>query len=192
MAPVNEQLTPVQPSVDFSPLRLQTAINKLDAKNTALNLYVTTNQQLANVPVITVPARFQLYAMVDSTNQPRAYLAVKDNKKLFVNRSGKLTSSTSLDPSVRFQSAPAYSGPMNTLISYRNANERQTVKAALAALSDVYSLDLTIDERPVPNRQYQWILTDQLPKKYYPKHATLFRVWSNEIRPKMSFIRTKP
>ncbi|MBD2756077.1 BatA domain-containing protein [Spirosoma validum] len=174
LEPVSDQLTPTQKPSAFSPLRLQTAINKLDAKNTDLNLYVTANQDLASVPAITVPARFQLHTMVDSVNAPRAYLAVKGDKKLFVNRAGKLINSPALDPTVRFQSAPAHSGPISTLLNYRNEKERQTVKAALSALIDVYSLDLSIDDRPVANRQYSWILTDQLPAK--PSSQTLYVV----------------
>ena len=169
LEPIGEQLTPTQNSPKFSALRLQTAINKLDAQHTDLNLYVTTSQDLVSVPAITVPTRFRLHTLVDSASQPQAYLSVKGDKKLFINRAGKLVSSPALDPMLRFQSTPAHSGSIPTLLTYRNAKERQTVKAALAALTDVYSLDLTVDERPVPNRQYDWVLTDQLPMKPSPK-----------------------
>ncbi|WP_420150599.1 BatA domain-containing protein [Spirosoma sp.] len=174
LEPVSDQLTLPQKPSDFSPLRLQTAINKLDAKNTELHLYITANQDLASVPAITVPARFRLHTMPDSVTQPHGYLTAKGGKKLFINRAGKLTSSPTLDPTLRYQSAPAHSGTVATLVTYRNAQERQTVKAALAALADVYSLDLTVDERPVPNRQYELILTDQLPRK--PSKQTLYIV----------------
>lgn len=166
---VDDQLDEGQQSVRFDPLRLQTAINKLDAQTTELHLYVTTSPALARVPAISVPERFRLHTVPDSGSQPRAYLAGKGNKKLFVNRAGRLVSSPTLDPTLRFQSVPDSSGPINTLLSYRNTQERQTVRAALAALTDVYSLDLTIDETPVANRPYRWVLTDRLPTKPSPQ-----------------------
>lgn len=172
LEPVSETLTIPQQPLKLSPLRLQSAINQLDANNTELHLYTLNNQALASVPAITVPARFRLHTVADSTSQLRAYLTVKNNRKLFINRAGRLISSPALDPTLRFQPAPAYSGTINTLLDYRNKQERQTVKAALAALMEVYSLDLTVGERPVPNRQYRWILTDQPPTK--PSLQTLY------------------
>ena len=169
MEPVTDQFTPNQNSATFNALGLQTVINTLDTKNTDLHLYLINNQVLADVPAITVPAQFQLHTLTDSTRQPRPYLTVKNSKKLFVNQAGKLTSSTTLDPALKFQSDPVQTGPITTLLTYKNAQERQTVKAALAALTDVYDLDLTIDEKPTPDRQYSWILTDQLPAKPAPK-----------------------
>ena len=163
MEPVTDQFTPGRNSATFNALSLQTVINTLDTKNTDLHLYLVNNQALANVPAITVPARFQLHTLLDSTQQPRHYLAVKNNKKLFVNQAGKLTSSATLDPALKFQSNPVQAGPITTSLAYKNAQERQTVKAALAALTDVYDLDLTIDEKPTPDRQYSWVLADQLP-----------------------------
>ncbi|GAB4031046.1 BatA domain-containing protein [Spirosoma jeollabukense] len=169
MEPVTDQFTPGQNSATFNVLSLQTAINTLDTKNTDLHLYLVNNQALADVPAISVPGRFQLHALLDSTKQPRPYLTVKNNKKLFVNQAGRLTSNASLDPALKFQSTPVQAGPITTLLAYKNAQERQTVKAAIAALTDVYDLDLTSDEKPSPDRQYSWILTDQLPARPAPK-----------------------
>ena len=98
------------------------------------------SQTLADVPAITVPARFQLHTLVDSASQPRPYLMVKNDRKLFINRAGKLASAPALDPTLQFQSAPVHSGPIPVLLNYRNAQERQTVKAALGALTDVYAV----------------------------------------------------
>ncbi|GAB4046932.1 BatA domain-containing protein [Spirosoma litoris] len=162
---------------ELGPLRLQTAINQLDVQHNELHLYIGNNQALAEVPAISVPARFQLHSISDSTSQPRAYLLLKDGKKLFINRTGKLTSSPSLEPSLKFQSEPTHSGPIRTLLSYRNAHEKQTVAAALAALTDVYGLDLVIDDKQSPNQVYDWVLSDQVPAKSSPQ--TLFIVSGN-------------
>ncbi|GAB3996082.1 hypothetical protein GCM10028807_37930 [Spirosoma daeguense] len=150
-------------------LSIQTAINQLDVKNTDLHLYVMNSPALADVPAIAVPAKFHLHTFTDSTAQARPYLNVSQNKKLFINRLGKLTTDATLDPTLKFQSNPVHSGTLYTLVSYRNEREKQTVKAALKALADVYSFDFTVDERPIPNRTYHWVLTDQVPEKPVPQ-----------------------
>ncbi|AKD56269.1 BatA domain-containing protein [Spirosoma radiotolerans] len=163
-----------QKNPQLNPLQLQTAINKLDTRNSELHLYIANNQALADLPAITVPARFRLHSVIDSASQPHPYLTGKNGRKLFVNRAGKLSSVPVLDPTLKFQSAPANSGPIFVLLNYKNERERQTVKAALSALTDVYALDLMIDETPLPNRSYAWVLTDQSPVK--PADQTLYIV----------------
>lgn len=171
---VNEALALPDEAASFNPLTLQTAIQKLDTRHVELHLYILNNQALTSVPAITVPTRFRLHALRDTTRVPGAYLSVQGNKKLYVNRAGKLVSSPSLDPTLTYAQTPANTGPLYTLLSYHIPRERQTVKAALAALTDVYGLDLTIDEQPVPNRIYRWVLTDQLPST--PNPQTLYVV----------------
>lgn len=112
LEPVNDQLTIPQKSGPVNPLQLQTAINGLDFPNTELHLYLVNEQALAELPAITVPTRFFLHSVVDSTRQPQAYLAVKNDRKMFINRAGKLMSSSALDPTLKFQSAPVHSGPI--------------------------------------------------------------------------------
>lgn len=167
--PLTNQLSPPEKTARFSPLQVQTAINQIDQKNTELHLYTSTNPTLADVPVIMVPPRFYLHTVVDSASQPRAYLVVKNNRKLFINRAGKLMSNPVLDPTLKFSSVPAHSGPIRVLFAYRNKAEQQTVKAALAALTDVYGLDFTIDEKRTPNRFYDVLLTDNSPGTYSPR-----------------------
>lgn len=174
LSPLDEKPYSFQKGQRLNPLPLQTAINKLDTRNTELHLYITNSQDLANLPAITVPARFRLHTVIDSTSQPRPYLMGKNGRKLFINRAGKLASAPVLDPTVKFQSVPVNAGPIFVLLNYRNERERQTVKAAINALTDVYSADLIIDEAPLPNRSYAWVLTDQLPTK--PSAQTLYIV----------------
>lgn len=162
-------LVPVPSTLDlprhaaFDPLSLQTAITQLSAQPVDLQIYMANSPTLANVPAIAVPAQFSLHTIADSGQQLRPFLLVKDNRRLYVNRAGKLTSSGQSDPSVPLLSSPAHSGPIATLLSYRNGREKQTVQAALAALTDVYGLTFQVDERPISGRAYTWVLTDQLP-----------------------------
>ena len=172
--PLTDKLTPTTNPAAFNPLTLQTAIDQVDAKNTELHIYLSPAQTLASVPAITVPVRFKLHTVTDSASRPVGYLLGKDNRKLFVNRAGKFTSSSTFDPSLKFESAPTHSGPIRTLLTYRNNRERQTVKAALAALTDVYGLAVALDEKQQSNQRYDWVLTDQLPTK--PASQTLYIV----------------
>ena len=158
----------------FGPLSLQTAINQLDGKNTVLHLYLANNQSLSDVPAITVPLQFRLHTAVDSTTQPKAYLPAKGNRNVFVNRAGKLVVSPVLDATLKFQSAPAHTGPIQTVIQYRDKAEQQTVEAALTALTDVYGLDVAVTKIPVKNQAYDLVLTDQLPSN--PSPQTLYIV----------------
>ena len=168
-APLTDKLPPPSTALPFNPLALQTSIDQTTTKNTELHLYVCTDPILASVPVITVPARFRLHSMVDSVSRPINYLLGTANRRLFINRAGKLISSPTVDPSLTFPSAPRHSGPIRTLVTYHNGQERQTVKAALNALTDVYGLNITLDEQRKPNQTYDWVLTDQVPTKLVPQ-----------------------
>ncbi len=162
LSPLTATLTlPAQ--TGFNPLMLQTAISRLSTQPINLQLYTTNTPMLATLPIIAVPTRFVLHTVVDSSQVPRPYLLVKNDRRLYVNRAGQLTSTATPDGSVRLASSPAHSGPVPTLLSYRNEQEKQTVQAALAALTDVYGIDFKRDDRPVPGRVYSWVLTDQLP-----------------------------
>jgi hypothetical protein len=175
----NNALTPLASKSDqtattasFDALQLQTAINELPAETTNLHLYLQNSESLADIPAITVPQRFQLHSVVDSASQPRPYLVVKDGRKLFVNQRGKLTVSNTTPgvatPDVKLQSAPVHEGTVHVLTQYASAPERQTVRAGLQALMEVYSLDLVIEEKPT-RQSYDWVLTDKLPARLTPK-----------------------
>ncbi len=162
LPPVTSALTlPAQ--TEFNPLMLQTAITRLSSQPINLQLYATNTQTLATLPTIAVPTRFTLHTVVDSSQSPHPYLLVNNDRRLYIDRTGRLVSTATPDGSVRLMSSPAHTGSISTLLSYRNGREKQTVQAALAALTDVYGLAFQLDERPVPGRVYNWVLTDQLP-----------------------------
>ena len=146
----------------FNPLILQTVINKLLSEHTELHLYLVNNQALADVPTITVPAQFRLHTVVDSTDKPRSYLALTDDRRLYIDQNGKLTSTATPDPTLRFQTAPVHSEPIRVWLDYRSKPAQQTVRASLNALTDVYALPLSIDEQKTTSAFYDWVLTDRL------------------------------
>ena len=155
----NEQIVLLDKTTN--PLALQTAIGKLPSEDTELHLYVINSQALANVPAITVPPRFNLHTIVDSVSKPRPYLALNDTKRLYIDQNGKLVSTVFANPTTQFRPNPAHSGPIRVLLDYRSTAERQTVRAALGALSDVYDLPLAIDEKMTSGTLYDWVLTDR-------------------------------
>ncbi len=177
MEPITDKLSLPKKTTRFNSLRLQSAINQIDPKNTELHLYISTNPALADIPAITTPTRFYLHSVVDSISQPRVYVVGKANRNLFINRAGKLVSNPALDQTLKFASTPAHSGPIRVLLSYRNGKENETVKAALAALTDVYGLDFTIDEKRTPSQFYDVLLTDKLPVMFSPR--TLYIISGN-------------
>ena len=168
-----------------NPLTIQTAIDSLPSENTELHLYVVNDKALADVPAITVPARFRLHTVVDSTRRPRPYLLLADAKRLYIDRTGKLTSTATPDPTLSFQNAPVHSGPIHIWLDYRSDLERQTVRAALGALSAVYGLPLVIDTQKAVNVVYDCVLTDQSSVASEPAKnpGTLYIVSGNGLTP---------
>ncbi|MBC3786276.1 BatA domain-containing protein [Spirosoma utsteinense] len=149
-------------AAELSPLTLQTAIDKLPSENTELHLYLINSQALGDVPAITVPARFRLHSLIDSAGKPRPFLALSNGNRLFIDQTGKLTSSATPASGSLLQTTPVHSGPIRVLLAYQTTAERQTVRAALSALSQVYAMPLSIEEKQRNDVTYDWILTDQL------------------------------
>lgn len=56
---------------------------------------------------------------------------------------------------------PALERTIRVFLDYGDAAERQTVRAALAALTEVYGFKFEIEEEKAPTRRYEWVFTDQ-------------------------------
>jgi len=168
-----------------NPLALQTAIDRLPVDNTELHLYIINDPALADVPAITVPPRFKLHTVVDSARKPRPYLALNETRRLYIDQSGKLVSTTSPGPTTQFRPNPAHSGPIHVRLDYRSRAEQQTVRAALEALSGVYDLTLVIDEKVSTNTACDWVLTDRplLTPELVRSPKTLYTVSGNSRTP---------
>ncbi len=172
--PMRETNGSVPVSAEVNPLVLQTALLHLPPETTQLHLYAENKPALADVPVIQVPAPFRLHLLVDSVKKPRPWLLVNDNRKLFINKAGALTSSALVDPALTLQSKPVHSSAVRVLLDYPDKAEKQTVRAALAALTDVYGLAFALDEKPLGDRPYELVLTSQTPA--HPNPETLYIV----------------
>ena len=169
----------------INPLTLQMVIDKLDRESVELHLYIVNNQGLADVPAISVPTRFRLHTVVDSTRWPRPFLALPSGKRLYIDQIGKLISTATPNPALSFQRTPVHSGVIRVSLDYQLTTEGQTVKAALDALSDVYGLTLPIDQKKLFGVSYDWVLTDRLPpvSELAKNPQTLYVISGNAYTP---------
>lgn len=155
-------------SVEVTPLLLQSTIDKLRQKDAPLHLYVLNAQSLADVPFLYVPPAFSLHTVADSTLISRRFLT-NGPAKVFVNSANRLTTALVLPPAIRFATEAVSESPLSVLLTFRNPAERQTVRAAIDALNDVYKLNLMISEVADPSQTYAMVLADRLPTALSPK-----------------------
>jgi hypothetical protein len=89
---------------------------------------------------------------------------------LFVNKGQLTVSNAGQSANIpKLESAPVHSGKLSILVDYKSAAERQTVEAALGALSVVYSLPISIDSKSVNEKKYDLVLTDQNSTRINPE-----------------------
>jgi hypothetical protein len=164
---IDDKITPVEDlsNLSFAPPLgaggLQTYINKVYELNhpfgkAQYELYLVNNQSLSQVPTIFVPSKFSLHSVIDSTQKsPKPYLELSDKKKLFVNAANQLTIAPTLPSNEKFKAEPVHKGALNVLLENANTSEKQTVKAALKALNEVYQLEFSIDEQLASGKKIQ-------------------------------------
>jgi hypothetical protein len=170
---IDDKITPVEDlsNLSFAPPLgaggLQTYINKVYELNhqfgkAQYELYLVNNQSLSQVPTIFVPSKFSLHSVIDSTQKsPKPYLELSDKKKLFVNAANQLTIAPTLPPNEKFKAEPVHKGALNVLLENANTSEKQTVKATLKALNEVYQLEFSIDDKLASGKKYNWIFTNK-------------------------------
>ncbi|KAB7729100.1 hypothetical protein F5984_15740 [Rudanella paleaurantiibacter] len=129
-----------------NPVRLQTLIDSVHKPDVALHLYALNEATLADVPVLSTPARFSLHTALLPTPTP----------------------ATQTRPFARIDK------PLNVQLDYRNPTERQTVTAALRALETVFGLRLNLSNPAGNSPAPDWILTDRIPQN--PADKTLYTV----------------
>jgi len=143
-------------------LYLQDLINKISKPGVQFDIYLLNNHKLINQPRIYIPADYTIHTAIDSSeNYNHRYLDIGHGKKLFVDK-GLLTASDGKSANLpKPASTAVHSGVIHVLAEYKNKAERQTVLAALEALSTVYSLPFEVDDNRNSQKKYDLILTDQ-------------------------------
>lgn len=148
------------------PLELQTSINKANELNREVRtkqfeIYLVNSQGLSQVPNIFVPGTFTLHSIVDTLSKtPKPYLEFAGKHKLFVNQANQLTVAAVLPPNEKFESQPLPNNVVNVWVALDNKAEKQAIQAALKALTDVYQIAFSIDEKLNSQKQYDWVFMD--------------------------------
>ncbi|MDR6808634.1 hypothetical protein J2Y45_005846 [Dyadobacter sp. BE34] len=96
---------------------------------------------------------FRLYFRNDGSLKSRVY--VPGEYQLFLAIDSSDTRQIDLS-----KNKPAYKATIKVLLDYGNAVETQTVRAALAALTEVYGFSFEIQQEISPGSHYDWIFTD--------------------------------
>jgi Aerotolerance regulator N-terminal len=122
---------------------LQTAINRINQPNHELHLYLANRQSLANGPPVVVPNRFRLHTITLSGQKPSGI----------------------------FKLPAANKKPISVQYAYQSSAEKQTVKAGLQALTEVYGFVFQDSNLFSLTQKPDLVLTDNLPK-IQPKNAS--------------------
>jgi hypothetical protein len=155
---------------------LQESISKRSKDGKALHLYIRNSSSLSVLSKVYVPNDFTLHTVVDSTANSPSYMDLGAGKKLYVDKrkgeAGKLKITGAEDGG--FGSDPVHTGKIEVLLEYKDPSEQQTVKAALLALSEVYSIPFQIDPEQVKGKKYDLVFTTQKVESVDP--STLYIV----------------
>ncbi|MEZ0608935.1 BatA domain-containing protein [Fibrella sp. WM1] len=143
----------------LNPLTVQAAIEQFQSPQTRLHLYLRNTVTWTDAPPINVPTGFVLHALPVRAAAPTAdrVVALASGRFLGLDSQGRLASLTQKTANQRVVAT----APLPVLIQFRQPDERRTVRAALAALTATYGLTFLIDEQPVANKSYGWVLTEQ-------------------------------
>lgn len=150
---------------------LQNAINNVTEPGVKYNIYLNSSQKLLDCPKIYVPGAFSLYPVAEPANgRTLPYILTSSGEKLAIDpQTGILQKLATAPAGYRFASEPAHSGTFDVLVGFQNSLERETVKAAIGALGEVYQIPFSIDGSETAGREYDWVLSDQLPKVVNPQ-----------------------
>jgi hypothetical protein len=162
ISPETEELKDVSNIPDYGAqvLNLQENVSQAAKHGANVHIYIRNKASLARLPKIVVPAPFKIFSTVDSTKKAaQPFINGADGKVISADvRTGLLTAGTDKN---NLASEPVNKGDIKVVLDYKNANEMQTVQAALLALQDVYSIPFVIDKEKKTAANHDWVLTDQ-------------------------------
>jgi hypothetical protein len=164
-------LTPVTTLTDRpatappNPLQWQAAITELANRDVHLHTYLANSSAWVDAPRLHVSPGFVLHvADVPAPGPSLRSVALPSGRQLAIGADYRLAS-------VPAGSAPGKAvatAPLRILVQFRQAAERNTVLAALNALTTVYGLPFIIDNQLVAGITYAWVLTDQIVRDPLP------------------------
>ncbi|MGG7661880.1 BatA domain-containing protein [Dyadobacter sp. BHUBP1] len=143
-------------------------VNLVDIKRSASS--VAYLQQNINVLADGNALDFRLYFLNDGSLKSRVY--VPGAYRLFPATDSSKTKQIDL-----LKNKPVYKGAIRVLLDYQNAAELQTVRAALAALTEVYGFSFEIQQEMSPASRYDWVFADHLWAN--PQPGTIYVISGN-------------
>jgi hypothetical protein len=148
------------PDIVNSELFLQNTLDQLAGAESKFNIYVANNHRWADLPNVNIPGAFKVFITIDSSKSHLLpYMEIGEGRKLFVDPgSGELAAT---EANANLAGKPVHSGAINVLVQYKNDAEGQTALAGILALKQVYHIPFVVDLKPVENKHYEWVLTDQ-------------------------------
>ncbi|RYF63368.1 MAG: hypothetical protein EOO39_28675 [Cytophagaceae bacterium] len=151
-------LTELPPASRPNPLQWQTAINELIEPAVQLHTYLTNDPEWVEAPRLHVPAGFVLHTTdVPAKSALPRYVVLPAGKQLTIGTDNRLNVLTAGSASAK----AVATAPLRVLLQFRQPDERNTVQAALGAITAVYGLPFTIDNQLVQGVTYAWVLTDR-------------------------------
>ncbi|MCE7040111.1 BatA domain-containing protein [Dyadobacter sp. CY312] len=162
ISPGTEELKDVSIIPDYGAqvLNLQESVSQAAKNGARIHVYIRNKAGLARLPKIVIPTPFKIFSTIDSTKRAtQPFINGTEGKVISADaRTGLLTTDTDKN---NLASEPVNKGDIKVLLDYKNANEMQTVQAALLALQDVYSIPFVIDKEKKAVSNYDWVFTDQ-------------------------------
>lgn len=139
--------------------------------NNQVELYLTNRKSLASVPYIFVPSYFSLHVVTDSIKkEAQSFLSFSTNQKLFINDVNQIIN-TSKTPT---NGILKHSGSLKVLLKTTDSVEKQNIKAALNALSEVYLFDFELVEKATKNSNYDLVFDNQFSEKSITENTLYF------------------
>lgn len=170
---VADDLTPPAGASPWNAVEVQRAINQVARDGEALHLYLANARTPDLLPFIQTPAHFQLHAVSDTLGKAiRNFRVVSNQQKLYLDAENQARASDA-DAGVPFALQPVGAGPLTARLDLKNPLERKTAEAALRAFTDVYRLELNLEEK-VPQATPEVVITDRIP--VVPQPATWYLI----------------
>lgn len=166
-------------SDNFDANLLQNSLNNIGSKieNENLELYFISSKSLENLPQIFVPTSFNLHIIADTNStQKTNFLSFSNNKKLFVDASNQLK------VSMNANGKQIHVGAIKVLLKNNQVQERQSIKAALKALTDVYQFEFEIDEKEDENKNYEIVFDNKMPQTTHLFNVLYFYSGTNLMK----------
>lgn len=184
----NLNLNPSPQEKDFTPSLLERAGERLNANllqnslneisktidNEHIELYFINQTALSQLPNIYVPTNFTTHFINDSNRvQSKPFLSFSANKNIFIDAKNQLASQAIAPTNGKIK----HEGLLKVLLTNDDKIEKQSIKATLNALKEIYQFEFQINEKAEENTQYDIVFANRFLTKNL--NARILYIYSN-------------